>query len=104
MQKDCGNAKYNGLLEKKWTSVIRLQKKVCLQVYRHIIISAGMGPSVIVPWMLLLLLCVCACACVRACVRVRTHCVPTVGDGLGDEVIRDAEGGGGGRYVCACVG
>jgi len=26
--KDCGNAKYNGLLEKKWTSVIRLQKKV----------------------------------------------------------------------------
>lgn len=26
--KDSGNAKYNGLLEKKWTSIIRLQKKV----------------------------------------------------------------------------
>ena len=24
------NAKFNGLLEKKWTSVVRLQKKVCL--------------------------------------------------------------------------
>jgi platelet-activating factor acetylhydrolase IB subunit alpha len=26
------NAQYTGLLEKKWTSVIRLQKKVSLQV------------------------------------------------------------------------
>ena len=34
-QKDCGNAKYNGLLEKKWTSVIRLQKKVCLHGYQY---------------------------------------------------------------------
>jgi len=45
---------------------------------------------------------VCMCVCVG--VWVCTHCVPTVGDGLRDEVIRDAEGGGGGRYVCACVG
>ena len=28
LQKDTGNAKYSGLLEKKWTSVLRLQKKV----------------------------------------------------------------------------
>ena len=28
MQKTSGEARYNGLLEKKWTSVVRLQKKV----------------------------------------------------------------------------
>jgi platelet-activating factor acetylhydrolase IB subunit alpha len=28
-------AKYAGLLEKKWTSVIRLQKKACLIVVAH---------------------------------------------------------------------
>lgn len=28
LQKDVGEAKYNGLLEKKWTAVIRLQRKV----------------------------------------------------------------------------
>ena len=27
-----GKAKWVGLLEKKWTSVIRLQKKVCLRL------------------------------------------------------------------------
>lgn len=27
-QKTSGEARYNGLLEKKWTSVVRLQKKV----------------------------------------------------------------------------
>jgi hypothetical protein len=27
--------KYGGLLEKKWTSVIRLQKKVCLYLFLY---------------------------------------------------------------------
>jgi platelet-activating factor acetylhydrolase IB subunit alpha len=34
---DATRKKYEGLLEKKWTSVVRLQKKACL--------SAGSRPS-----------------------------------------------------------
>ena len=33
LQKDVGEAKYNGLLEKKWTAVIRLQRKVRVSVH-----------------------------------------------------------------------
>jgi len=36
-----GKAKWVGLLEKKWTSVIRLQKKVCL----HFRLVGGAGKS-----------------------------------------------------------
>jgi len=41
-------------------------------VYRHISTSAGMGPSVIVPWVLLWCVCVCVGVCVCVCV---IHCV-----------------------------
>ena len=66
-QKESNNAKYNGLLEKKWTSVIRLQKKV--GVYsgcRLIYLSSHLY-------------------------------VVSIGNGLGVEAIRNAEGGCGRR-------
>jgi hypothetical protein len=47
---DDPKAKWNGLLEKKWTSVIRLQKKVCVKPTMKssslIRISADHGPRV----------------------------------------------------------
>jgi len=33
---DATRKKYEGLLEKKWTSVVRLQKKVCVHPSHHI--------------------------------------------------------------------
>lgn len=39
--------KYSGLLEKKWTSVIRLQKKVCLSAHRIMVADSSSLSSII---------------------------------------------------------